>query len=118
MHESNDWKYVWGCRLYVCIKYTKNQGPRFQRNYIIARDQKSDLHGISFQSWPKINRILIKRPINNYFAYNESLQHPTISVLLIKILIFFQLLSSVNLFQSNQYLEAIEFVDQQVSEKL
>ena len=115
MHESNDWKYVWGCRLYVCIKYTKNQGPRFQRNYIIARDQKSDLHGISFQSWPKINRILIKRPIN--FAYNESLQHPTISVLLIKILIFFQLLSSVNLFQSNQYLEAIEFVDQQVSEK-
>ena len=100
----------------VYIKYTKIQGPRFQRNYIIARDQKSDLHGMSFQSWPKINCILIKRPIN--FAYNESLQHPTISVLLIKILIFFQLLSSVNLFQSNQYLEAIEFVDQQVSEKL
>ena len=100
----------------VYIKYTKIQGPRFQRNYIIARDQKSDLHGMSFQSWPKINRILIKRPIN--IAYNESLQHPTISVLLIKILIFFQLFSSVNLFQSNQYLEAIEFVDQQVSEKL
>ena len=100
----------------VYIKYTKIQGPRFQRNCIIARDQKSDLHGMSFQSWPKINCILIKRPIN--FAYNESLQHPTISVLLIKILIYFQLLSSINLFQSNQYLEAIEFVDQQVSEKL
>ena len=66
-------------------KYTKIQGPRFQRNYIIARDQKSDLHGTSFQSSPKINRMLITRP----FAYNESLQHPTIAVLLIKILIFF-----------------------------
>ena len=98
----------------VYIKYTKIQGPRFQRNYIIARDQKSDLHGTSFQSSPEINHMLITRQ----FAYNKSLQHPTISVLLIKILIFFQLLSSVNLFQSNQYLEAIEFVDQQVSEKL
>ena len=32
-----------------------------------------------------INRILI----TGAFAYNESLQHPTIAVLLIKILIFF-----------------------------
>ena len=40
-------------------KYTKIQGPRFQRNYIIARDQKSDLHGMSFQSSPKMNRMLI-----------------------------------------------------------
>ena len=31
-------------------KYTRIQGPRFQRNYIIARDQKFDLHGTSFQS--------------------------------------------------------------------
>ena len=69
-------------RLY---KYTKIQGPRFQRNYIIVRDQKSDLHGTSFKSSPKINRMLITRP----FAYNESLQHPTIAVLLIKILLFF-----------------------------
>ena len=44
-------------------KYTKIQGPRFQRNYIIARDQKSDLHGMSIQSSPKISRMLITRPI-------------------------------------------------------
>ena len=50
-------------------KYTEIQGPRFQRNYIIARDQESDLHGTSFESSPKINRMLIKRP----FAYSESL---------------------------------------------
>ena len=65
--------------------YKKIQGPRFHRNHIIARDQRSDLHGSSFQSSPKINRMLITRP----FAYNESLQHPTITVLLIKILPFF-----------------------------
>ena len=50
-------KYVCGCRLRV-YKYTKIEGPRFQRNYIIARDQNSDLHGTSFQSSPKINRML------------------------------------------------------------
>ena len=72
-------------------KYTKIQGPRFQRNYIIARDQKSDLHGMSFQSSLEINCMLITRP----FAYNESLQHPTIAVLLIKILIFFPVHSVV-----------------------
>ena len=43
--------------------YTKIQGPRFQRNNIIARDQKSDLHGTSFQSSPKLNRMLITRSI-------------------------------------------------------
>ena len=94
-------------------KYMKIQGPRFQRNYIIARDQKSDLHGTSFQSSPKINRMLITRP----FAYSESLQHLTIAVLLIKILIFIRPLSSVHLFQSNQRFQVIEFVDQHVSEK-
>ena len=59
-------------------KYTKIQEPRFRRNYIIARYQKSDLHGLSFQSSPKINRMLITRP----FAYNQSLQQPNIAVLL------------------------------------
>ena len=34
-------------------QYTKIQGSRFQRNYIIARNQKSDLHGTSFLSSPK-----------------------------------------------------------------
>ena len=90
-------------RVYKC---TKIRRPWFQRNYNIARDQKSDLHGMSFQSSPKINCMLITRP----FAYNESLQHPTISVFLIKILFFFPL-SSVHLFQRNQRSQAIEFVD-------
>ena len=58
--------------------------------------------------------MLITRP----FAYNESLQHLTIAVLLIKILIFFRPLSSVHLFQSNERFEEIEFVDRHVSEKL
>ena len=98
----------------MCVyKYTKIQGFLFQRNYIIARDQKGDLHGMSFQSSLKINSMLITRP----FAYNESLQHLTIAVLLIKILIFFQTLSSVHLFQSNQCFQAIEFVDRHVLEK-
>ena len=44
-------------------KYTKIQGPRFQKNYIIAIDQESDLHETSFQSSPKINRMLITRSI-------------------------------------------------------
>ena len=48
-------------------KYAKIQGPQFQKNYIIAGDQKSDLHGTSFQSSPKINRMLIQ----DSFAYNE-----------------------------------------------
>ena len=97
-------------RLY---KYTKIQGPRLQRNYIFARDKKDDLHDTSFQSSPKINRVPITR-----FPYNESLQHPTIAVLLITILSFFRRLSSVHLFQSNQRSQAIEFVDRHFSEKL
>ena len=74
---------------------------------------KSELHGTSFKSSPKINPMLITRP----FAYNESLQNPTIAVLLIKILIFLPL-SSVHLFQSNQLFQATEFVDRHISEKL
>ena len=50
-------------------------------------------------------------------ASNESLQHPTIAVLLMKILIFFRPLSSVDLLQGNQRFEAIEFVDRHVLEK-
>ena len=65
-------------------KYTKLQGPRFQRNYIIAGDQKSDLHDMSLQSSLKINYMHITRP----FAYNESLQNPSIAGLLIKIFFF------------------------------
>ena len=82
-HVSDDWKYVCGRRLYVCIyKYTKIQGLRFQRTYIITRDQKSDLHGTSFQSSPKISRILITKPICIQWKFTTV---PTIAVLLSKI---------------------------------
>ena len=48
----------------VCLNTRKFKGFwRFQRRYIIARDQKSDLHGTSFPSWPKINRMLLTRGI-------------------------------------------------------
>ena len=111
---SDNLKYVYSRRLYGCKKYTKIQGPWFQRNYIIARILKSDLHGMSLQSLPKINCLLITIwP----FAYNERLQHPTIAVLL-KVLIFFPPLSSVYLFKSNQRFQAIEFVDRHVLGKL
>ena len=67
-------------------KNTQIQRPWLQRNYIIARDQKSDLHATSFQSLPKINRVLITRP----FAYNnEKLQHPSIAVFFNKDSYFF-----------------------------
>ena len=69
---------------------------------------------MSFQSSPKINHMHITTP----FAYNESLQNPTIIVLLIKSFFFFRPLSSVHLFQSNCLPKVIEFVDQHVSEKL
>ena len=42
---SDSWKYVCGRRLYACIitlKFTKIQGPQFERNYIITKEKKRD----------------------------------------------------------------------------
>ena len=39
----------------------ENQGPRFERNYIIAKEQIRDEYGASYQSSPKIHRMLIAR---------------------------------------------------------
>ena len=69
--------------------YTKIQGPRFERNYIIARDKKHD-ENIARH----FNRRRKQTASQNSFAY------------------------SVHLFQSNQRFSAIEFVDRHVSEKL
>ena len=110
---SDEWKYVYGHRIYACIN-TRNSRASIPGKLHHCQRSKIDLHGLSFQSSPKINRMLITRP----FAHNESLQHPTIAVLLIKILIFFRPLRSVHLFQSNERFEEIEFVDRHVSEKL
>ena len=42
----------------ICVfKFTKIQGHRFQKNYIIARDKKNDLPGTSFQLSPEMNRM-------------------------------------------------------------
>ena len=49
MLVTDDRKYVCCRRLYACINTRKFKGPRFWRNYIIARE-KSDLRGTSFQS--------------------------------------------------------------------
>ena len=49
------------------------------------RDQKSNLHGSSFQTLPKINRMLITRPICTQWKFTT----PDHCSLLIKILVFF-----------------------------
>ena len=100
----------------ICLRSQatkKIQGPRFQRNDIIARDQKSDLHGTSCQSSPKINCILITRTICIQWKFTTP-NHRRFSK---RFLYFFQLVS-VHLSQSNQCFEAIEFMDRHVSEKL
>ena len=101
----------------VCLRsqaIKKIQGPRFQRNYIIARDEKSDLHGTSFQSSPKINHILITRSICIQWKFTTP-DHRSFSK---TFFFFFQLVSSVHLFQSNQRFEAIQFMGRHVLEKL
>ena len=110
MHFSDNPKYVCGRRLYACINTRKFKGL----DYIIARHQKSDLHGTSFQSSPKINCVLITRPI----TYNDILRHPTIADLLIKVLIFFRPLSIFHLFQSNRRFQKIEFMERHITENL
>ena len=45
----------------MCNENMKNQGPRFERNYIIAKEQIRDEYGASYQSSPKIHRMLIAR---------------------------------------------------------
>ena len=110
---SDNLKYVCSRRLYGCKKYMKIQGPRFQRNCIIARNQKSDLHGMSLQLLPKIKCMLITRSICIQWKVTTP-DHCRFA----KGSYFFRPLSSVYLFESNQRFQAIEFVDQHVLEKL
>ena len=112
---SNDWKYVCGRRLYACINTRKFYRPWFQRNNIIARYRKSDLHGMSFQSSPKVNCMLIQRLICTQWKFTTPDHHNFANS---DSLFFFRPLSSVHLLQSNQCFQAIEFVDRHVPEKL
>ena len=98
----------------ICVyKYMKIQGPRFQRNYIIARDQKSD-----FNTWHIISIIAE----NKSYAHNKTHLHTVEAyntiLLILRFFIFFRPLSSFHLLQSNQSFQAIEFVDRHISEKL
>ena len=45
------------------VEIHENQGPLFERNYILNKEQKSDDQGLSFQSLPKVNCMLNTRLI-------------------------------------------------------
>ena len=94
-------------------KYTKIQGPRFQRNYIIVRDQKRE------KTWRVISFITENKPHSHHKTYKKN-KHTmkvfntrsvsiTIEVLLTKIL-FFPSTEVFTCLQSNQRFQAIEFV--------
>ena len=118
MRVSDDQKYLCGSKLYACINTWKFKGLNTREITSLSDIQKSDLHGTSIQSLPKINRMLITRHIciqwqavmmymvvgenikremvlspNDEEVANSSKKHtqlyPTIAILLIKILIFF-----------------------------
>ena len=85
-----DWEHVY--------ENTKNQGPRFERNNIIAKEQIRDEYGVSYQSSPKIHRMLIARLTMKVYPTRPVCL--SIEVILIK-LIFFNA-RSIHLFQSNE----------------
>ena len=107
---SDDQNYLSGSRLYACLNTQKFKGldSRNLRPFQVSKKWFT-WHIISILTENK------SRAHHDLFAYIESLQHPIIAILLIKILIFFLPLSSVQLLQSFQ---AIEFGDRHVSEKL
>ena len=112
---SDDQKFLYDRRLYACIN-------------LILENSRASIpdklrHCQISKKWftPNVISIIAENKSHAHHKNhlrNESLQHPTIAFLLIKILIFFRPLSSVQLFQSNQHFQAIEFVDRHVSEKL
>ena len=93
-------------RLRALVKIHANQGPRYERKYIIAKEQKRDERRASFQSSPKnkphVHHKTHFHTLEVYYTLSASL---TIKVLLIKILVFFDH-CRIHLFLSNQCLEA------------
>ena len=57
---------------YACVNTRKSRASIQEKLY-----QKRDEDGASFQSSPKINRMLITRLISESFAYGQSLQRST-----------------------------------------
>ena len=105
---SNDQKYLCNCRLCVCINTRKLKG----------------LDSRKIRSLPEIKKVIdmahhfIACSSHDPFTYkiNVYLQHPTIAVLLIKILLFF---STTVVFTCSKVINAFKrFVDRPVVEKL
>ena len=105
-------------RLRTLVKIHENQGPQYERKYIIAKEQKRDERRASFQSSPKtkphVHHKTHCHTLEVYYTRSASL---TIKVLLIKILVFFDH-CSIHLFLSNQRFQAIEFAHRPVPKKL
>ena len=103
-------EYSSGYLLFMCYSTICFYGRR-----ACQRSKTCNEHGASSQSSPKLSRMLITRPICIQWKFTTL----TIEVLLIKILLFFSTTEkSGHLFQSNQHVQAIEFVDRPVPEKL
>ena len=89
-------------------KYTKTKGLDSREITSLPESKKSDEHGMSFRSSLKMKQ----------WKFTTADQLATPSAPLIKVLLFKILLFLNHLFQSNQHIQAIEFVDQLIPEKL
>ena len=102
----------------VKYKYRKIQRPRFREITSLPDNERVIYMARLFSH----RRKYIACSSQDLFAYSESLQHPTIAILLIQILNYFRPLGSVHLLQSNQRFQAIELkknlINRHVSEKL
>ena len=79
---SNVWKHIWGRRLYACINTRKFKGLDSRENHCQRSKKLFTWHVISIIAENKLHAH------HKTICNNESLKHPTIAVLLIKILFF------------------------------
>ena len=98
----------------VKYNYTRIQRPRFREITSLPDNERVIYMACIFNH----RRKYIACSSQDLFAYSESLQHPTIAILLIQILNYFRPFSNVHLLQSKERFQAIEFVNRYVSEKL
>ena len=70
------------------VEIHENQGPWFERNYILDKEQKSDDQGASFESLPKVNCMLNTRLICIQWKFTTPNQWASPSKFYIKILLF------------------------------
>ena len=114
MRDSNN-RNVCSGRLYKCINTQKFKGLDSREITSLPEIKKAIYMACHFNHRQKYTAFSPQ----GSFAYNDSLQHATIAVLLIKIPIFFNhSVVFMHLFQSNQRFQVIEFLDWHVSEKL